>query len=356
MSAKPTSLDWSLAAITHSDPKHPELLMDTKRITARRQLGNSDLLVSPVGLGCMSLSGVYGEADDAVSEALIHHALDRGCNHLDSSDVYGFGHNEEVVGRAIRDRLSEVVLATKFGNIRRDGKPAVDGRPEYVQQACEASLARLRVDVIDLYYQHRVDPTVPIEETVGAMARLVEQGKVRYLGLSEARPETIRRAHAVHSITAVQTEFSLLYRSEADETRKVTRELGISYVAYSPLGRGLLTGTIRTPDDVDGRRAAHPRFQGDNFTHNRALAAVIEALATKKGCTPAQVAVAWVLAQGDDVVTIPGTRYAARLDENLGALAVELTADEAAALATAIPSGSAAGSRYPADGMALAYR
>ena len=260
-------------------------IMDTTRITARRRLGRSDLLVTPIGLGCMSLSGVYGDADDATSEALIHHALDRGANHLDSADVYGMGHNEGVVGRAIKSRRGEVVLATKFGNIRRDGKPAADGRPEYVQQACEASLARLCVEVIDLYYQHRVDPAVPIEETVGAMARLVEQGKVRYLGLSEARPETIRRAHAVHPITAVQTEFSLLYRSEADETRKVTRELGIGYVAYSPLGRGLLTGTIHTPDDVDGRRATHPRFQGDNFTHNRALVAVIEALAAKNGCT-----------------------------------------------------------------------
>ena len=330
--------------------------MDLSRITARRRLGGSDLLVSPVGLGCMSLSGVYGEADDAASETLIQHALDRGANHLDSSDVYGMGHNEGVVGRAIKARRHEVVLATKFGNIRRDGKPAVDGRPEWVQQACEASLARLGVDVIDLYYQHRVDPAVPIEDTVGAMARLVEQGKVRFLGLSEARPETIRRAHAVHPIAAVQTEFSLLYRTEAEETRETTRALGIGFVAYSPLGRGLLTGTIRTLDDVDGRRADHPRFQGANLAHNRALVAHIEALAAKKGCTPAQVALAWVLAQGDDVVTIPGTRYPARLDENLGALGVALTADEVAALRAAIPAGAAAGTRYPTAGMAAAYR
>ena len=330
--------------------------MDTTRVIARRRLGRSDLLVTPVGLGCMSLSGVYGDADDAASEALIHHALDRGANHLDSSDVYGMGHNEKLVGRAIKTRRHEVVLATKFGNIRRDGQPAVDGRPEYVQQACDASLARLGVEVIDLYYQHRVDPAVPIEDTVGAMARLIEQGKVRYLGLSEARPETIRRAHAVYPITAVQTELSLLYRTEADATREVTRELGISYVAYSPLGRGLLTGAIRTPDDVDGRRADHPRFQGENFLHNLALAAVIETLAAEKGCTPAQVALAWVLAQGDDVVTIPGTRYPARLDENLGAIGLDLTAEEAAALSTAIPPGAAAGTRYPANALALAYR
>lgn len=331
-------------------------MMDTTRTTVRRQLGQSDLLVSPVGLGCMSLSGVYGDADDAASEALILHALDRGANHLDSSDVYGMGHNEGVVGRAIRGRRAEVVLATKFGNIRRNGVAGVDGRPEYVQQACEASLARLGVDVIDLYYQHRVDPAVPIEDTVGAMARLVEQGKVRYLGLSEAQPETIRRAHAVHLITAVQTEFSLLYRTEADETRETTRALGIGFVAYSPLGRGMLTGTIQTLADVDGRRADHPRFQGDNFAHNRTLVGHIEALAAEKGCTPAQIALAWVLAQGDDVVTIPGTRYPARLDENLGALAVSLTPDEVEALGAAIPPGAAAGTRYPAAGMLAVYR
>ena len=330
--------------------------MDTVRIAARRQLGQSDLHVSPVGLGCMSLSGVYGEVDDAASEALIHHALDRGANHLDSSDVYGMGHNEGLVGRAIKGRRDELVLATKFGNIRRNGVPGVDGRPEYVQQACEASLARLGVEFIDLYYQHRVDLAVPIEDTVGAMARLVEQGKVRFLGLSEAKPETIRRAHAVHPIAAVQTEFSLLYRAEAEETRETTRALGIGFVAYSPLGRGMLTGTIQTLADVDGRRADHPRFQGDNFTHNRTLVGHIEALAAQKGCTPAQVALAWVLAQGDDVVTIPGTRYTARLDENLGALAVALTPDEVEALGAAIPPGAAAGTRYPAAGMLAAYR
>jgi aryl-alcohol dehydrogenase-like predicted oxidoreductase len=329
--------------------------MDQSSLPPRRKLGGSDLLVCAVGLGCMSLSGVYGDADDAASEALIHHALDHGVNFLDSSDIYGMGHNESLVGRAIKARRGEVVLATKFGNVRREGAARVDGRPAYVQEACEASLARLGVEVIDLYYQHRVDPAVPIEDTVGAMARLVAQGKVRFLGLSEARPETIRRAHAVHPIAAVQTEFSLLYREEAEETRLTTRELGIGYVAYSPLGRGLLTGTIRTLDDVGGRRAEHPRFQGENLAQNRVLVGHIEALAAAKGCTPAQVALAWVLAQGEDVVTIPGTRYSQRLDENLGALRVSLSPEEVAGLAAAIPVGAASGTRYPAGGMKSAY-
>jgi aryl-alcohol dehydrogenase-like predicted oxidoreductase len=322
----------------------------------QRRLGGSDLSVSAIGLGCMSLSGVYGAADDAASEALIHHAIDRGVNHFDSSDMYGWGHNETVLGRALKGRRSSVVLATKFGQIRRDGQPnGVNGRPEYVIEACEASLARLGVEVIDLYYQHRVDPAVPIEETVGAMAKLVEQGKVRFLGLSEASPKTIRRAHSVHPIAAVQTEYSLLYRVEGEETRQTTRELGIGYVAYSPLGRGFLTGTIQTLEDVDGRRAAHPRFQAANFAANRKLVAAVEELAARKGCTPAQVTLAWLLAQGDDLVTIPGTRYPARLDENLGALAVELTAAEVSALSEAIPPGAAAGTRYPAGGMAAVY-
>ncbi len=323
---------------------------------ARRRLGQAGPEVSAVGLGCMSLSGVYGAADDAASEKLIHHALDRGINHLDSSDMYGWGHNERVVGRAIKARRDEVVLATKFGQIQREGGPnGVDGRPEYVAQACEASLQRLGVEVIDLYYQHRVDPAVPIEDTVGAMARLVQQGKVRFLGLSEARPDTIRRAHATHPITAVQTEYSLLYRAEAEETRQTTRALGISFVAYSPLGRGFLTGAIQTLADVDGRRAAHPRFQAENFERNRALVAPIEALAAQKGCTPAQITLAWLLAQGDDVVAIPGTRYPARLDENTGALAVTLSPEEVAGLSAAIPPGAAAGDRYPASGMRAAY-
>ena len=330
--------------------------MSHARVTARRTLGGSTLSVSPVGLGCMSLSGVYGEAEDAASEDLIRAAIDRGVNHFDSSDMYGWGHNETVVGRALAGRRDAVVLATKFGQVRREGGAnGVDGRPEHVQRACEASLARLGVEVIDLYYQHRVDPTVAIEETVGAMARLVEQGKVRFLGLSEARPETIRRAHAVHPIASVQTEFSLLYRGEAEETRETTRALGISFVAYSPLGRGLLTGAFRTQADIDGRRAAHPRFQGEHFEANRKLVAPIEALAAVKGCTPAQVVLAWLLAQGEDVVTIPGTRYVSRLDENLGGLDVVLTAEEVASLSAAIPVGAASGTRYPEGGMKAVY-
>jgi aryl-alcohol dehydrogenase-like predicted oxidoreductase len=317
-----------------------------------RRLGSSDLTVPPIGLGCMSLSGVYGEADDAASEALIQHALDHGITHLDTADMYGWGHNETVVGRGLRGRRDEVVLATKFGQVQRPGGGnGVDGRPAYVREACEASLRRLGVEVIDLYYQHRVDPSVPIEETVGAMAALVKAGKVRFLGLSEARPDTIRRAHAVHPIAAVQTEYSPLYREEAEATRAVTRELGIGFVAYAPLGRGLLAGAIRTMADVDGRRAAHPRFQSGNLEHNRCLAEPVEALARAKGCTPAQVVLAWVLAQGEDVVTIPGTRSAARLDENAAAQKVVLTAEEVADLTAAIPAGSAAGTRYPAGGM-----
>ncbi len=318
-----------------------------------RALGQGGLSVSAIGLGCMSLSGIYGAADDTVSEDLIRHAIDVGVDHFDSSDMYGWGHNEEVVGRALKGRRDKVVLATKFGQTQRPGQSnGVNGRPEYVQAACEASLKRLGVEVIDLYYQHRVDPAVPVEDTVGAMAKLVAQGKVRYLGMSEAAPDRIRRAHAVHPIAAVQTEYSLLYRSEAEETRKTTVELGISFVAYSPLGRGFLTGAIQTFDDVDGRRAAHPRFQKENFDRNRALVAKVEAIATEKGCTPSQVTLAWLLAQGPDVVAIPGTRYASRLDENIGALGVTLTADDVARLSAAVPAGAAAGTRYPAGGMA----
>ncbi|MDR6291164.1 aryl-alcohol dehydrogenase-like predicted oxidoreductase [Inquilinus ginsengisoli] len=317
---------------------------------AHRRLGG--LSVSAIGLGLMPLSGVYGAADDAASEDLIRHAIDRGVDHLDSADMYGWGHNEELLGRAIKGRRDRVVLVTKFGQTRREGGPnGVDGRPGYVAQACEASLRRLGVDTIDLYYQHRVDPNVPIEDTVGAMARLVEQGKVRHLGLSEAGADTIRRAHAVHPIAAVQTEYSLLYRTEAEETRRTTRALGIGFVAYSPLGRGFLTGAIRDLSQIDGRRAAHPRFQAENFDHNRGLVARFEALAAEKGCKPSHLALAWVLAQGEDVTVIPGTRSIARLDENLGALPVALTPDDLARLDAAIPAGAAAGTRYPAAGM-----
>jgi aryl-alcohol dehydrogenase-like predicted oxidoreductase len=323
---------------------------------AYRQLGKSGPIVSAIGLGCMSLSGIYGTAEDAGSEALIHHAIDTGINHLDSSDMYGWGHNEEVVGRAIKGRRDKVVLATKFGQVRREGQAnGVDGRPEYVRAACEASLKRLGVEVIDLYYQHRVDASVPVEETVGAMARLVEQGKVRFLGLSEAKPDRIRRAHAVHPIAAVQTEYSILYRTEAEETREATRALGIGFVAYAPLGRGFLTGTIRELADVDGRRAQHPRFQAEHFDHNRQLVRSIEAVAAAKGCTLAQLTLAWLLAQGDDVVAIPGTRYPRRLDENAGAVDIELTAAEIERITLAIPKGSASGPRYPASNMHAVY-
>jgi len=326
------------------------------KIVAHRSLGTQGLSVSVIGLGCMSLSGIYGSANDSDSETLIRQAIDLGVDHLDSSDMYGWGHNEEVLGRAIRGQRDRVLLATKFGQTRREGQAnGVDGRPEYVAQACEASLKRLGVDVIDLYYQHRVDPSVPIEDTVGAMGRLVEKGKVRFLGLSEARPQTIRRAHAVHPISAVQTEYSLLYRIEAEETRRTTRELGIGFVAYSPLGRGFLTGAFKTLGDIDGRRAAHPRFQAENFAHNRELVERIEAMASEKNCTPAQLTLAWLLAQGDDVLAIPGTRYIRRLEENLGALTVKLTPDEVVRISEAIPPGSAAGTRYPAGGMAGVY-
>ena len=321
-----------------------------------RHLGTGGLTVSAIGLGCMSLSGIYGAADDAVSEDLIRHAIDRGVDHFDSSDMYGWGHNEQVLGKALKGRRDQVVLATKFGQVQRPGQSnGVNGRPEYVIEACGASLKRLGVDVIDLYYQHRADPAVPVEDTVGAMAELVAQGKVRFIGLSEAAPDRIRRAHAVHPIAAVQTEYSLLYRQEAEETRKTTSELGIGFVAYSPLGRGFLTGAIRSFADIDGRRAQHPRFQEENFDTNRALVAKIEEIAAEKRCTPSQVTLAWLLAQGPDVVAIPGTRHAERLDENVGALDVVLTPDDVARISAAIPAGAAAGTRYPAGGMAAVY-
>lgn len=319
---------------------------------AQRILGRGGPSVPAIGLGCMSLSGVYGDADDAQSVALVRQAVDLGVTHLDSSDMYGWGHNERVLGQALKGIRQQVFLATKFGQTQNPGGPnGVNGRPDYVQAACEASLQRLGVDVIDLYYQHRVDPDVPIEETVGAMGRLVEQGKVRFLGLSEAAPETIRRGHATHPIAAVQTEYSLLYREEAEATRAVTRPLGIAFVAYSPLGRGFLTGTFTEFAQVDGRRAAHPRFQEGNFAQNRALVARIEAIAAEKGCTPAQLTLAWLLAQGEDVVAIPGTRRLDRVRENIGALDVALGAEEVARIDAAVPKGAAAGTRYPAGGM-----
>ena len=325
----------------------------------RRRLGASDLRVSPIGLGCMSLSGVYGAADDAQSEALIRAAVERGVEHLDTADMYGWGHNEEVVGRAIRGLREKVVLATKFGQVKGEGgRNAVDGRPAYVREACDASLRRLGVEMIDLYYQHRVDPATPVEETVGAMADLVKAGKVRYLGLSEAHPDTIRRAHAVHPITAVETEYSLLYRVEAEETRKTTRELGVSFVAYSPLGRGFLTGAIAHPDDfaADDYRRYSPRFQGENFAKNLALVDQVRALATEIGCTPSQLALSWVLAQGEHIVPIPGTKRRKYLDENIGSLAVLLTTVQLAALDAIFPPNAAAGERYPANMMGALNR
>jgi aryl-alcohol dehydrogenase-like predicted oxidoreductase len=324
----------------------------------KRSLGSSGIAASASGLGCMSLSGAYGASDDEAGIALIHDALDRGITLLDTSDMYGFGHNEEIVGKAIKGRRSEVVLATKFGNLgaRGDGKIA-DGRPEFVMSSCEASLQRLGVDVIDLYYQHRIDPTVPVEDTVGAMSRLVEQGKVRALGLSEARPETIRRAHAVHDIAAVQNEYSLLYRAEAEETLQTTRRLKISFVAYAPLGRGLLTGAVAGQEGLaedDGRRR-HPRFAPENLARNLTLVHRIEELSRQKKCTPGQLALAWVLAQGEDIVPIPGTKRRERLLENIGALFVELTDEDLAQISDAIPVGAAAGLRYPEAQMKSVY-
>ena len=316
-----------------------------------RTLGNSTLSVSAIGLGLMSMSGVYGKGDDAESIAVVHKALDLGVNFVDSSDMYGWGQNEELLGRAIKGRRDRVVLTTKFGQVQSpDGKGnLVDGSPAHVARACDASLKRLGVDVIDLYSQHRVDPKVPIEDTVGAMSRLVDQGKVRYIGLSEAAPATIARAHAVHPLSAVQTEYSLLYRNPAEETLPTCRDRGISYVAYSPLGRGFLTGTIHELDDIpaDDRRRQHPRFQEQNFDHNRKLIVQIEDMAREKGVTPSQLVLAWLLAQGDDILPIPGTKHVARLEENAGATAIKLDAADLARIDAAMPPGSAAGSRYP---------
>jgi len=322
---------------------------------AKRALGS--VAVSAVGLGCMSLSGVYGASNDDDGIAVINEALDQGITLLDTSDMYGWGHNEELVGKAIKGRRSELILATKFGNLGGRGGKFADGRPEFVMNACEASLKRLGVETIDLYYQHRIDPAVAIEDTVGAMARLVEQGKVRMLGLSEARPETIRRAHRVHPIVAVQNEFSLLYREEADETLPVTRELGIAFVAYSPLGRGLLTAKLDDPatmPETDARRR-HPRFAPNNLDHNVALVHRVEAIAREKGCTTGQLVLAWLLAQGTDVIPIPGTKRKDRLLENIGALSVNLTASDVARIADAVPVGSVAGGRYPDAQMASVY-
>jgi aryl-alcohol dehydrogenase-like predicted oxidoreductase len=323
----------------------------------KRLLGRSGIEVSAIGLGCMSLSGIYGASSDDDGIPLIHAALDDGITLLDTSDAYGAGHNEELVGKAIKGRREGMVLATKFGNLGGRGGKFADGRPEYVVSSCEASLKRLGVETIDLYYQHRVDPAVSIEETVGAMARLVAQGKVRALGLSEARPETIRRAQKVHPIAAVQNEFSLLYRTEADETRRTTVELGIAFVAYSPLGRGLLTAKVADPaalSETDARRR-HPRFAQDNLARNMELVRRLEAMAREKGCTAGQLALAWLLAQGKDVIAIPGTKRKERLVENIGALSVDLSASDLARISDAIPVGAVAGLRYPEAQMGSVY-
>jgi aryl-alcohol dehydrogenase-like predicted oxidoreductase len=331
--------------------------MATAQKLPTRKLGSSGIVTSAIGLGCMSLSGVYGASSDDDGIALIREALDRGITMLDTSDAYGAGHNEELVGKAIKGRRSAVVLATKFGNLGGRGGKVADGRPEYVMSSCEASLKRLGVEVIDLYYQHRIDPTVPTEDTVGAMARLVQQGKIRALGLSEASPQTIRRGHAVHKIAAVQNEFSLLYRTEGEETLRTTRQLGIAFVAYSPLGRGLLTGAVEDPttmSDNDARRR-HPRFAPENIGHNLGLVQKIAEISRKKKCTPGQLALAWLLAQGDDIVPIPGTKRKERLAENIGALAVELTDGDLAQISSAVPIGAVAGLRYPEGQMKSVY-
>ncbi|MDI3263279.1 aldo/keto reductase [Aerosticca soli] len=321
----------------------------------QRRLGRQGLVVSAMGLGCMGMSEFYGKGDEAESIATIHRALELGITLLDTADMYGPFTNEVLVGKAIRGRRDQVVLATKFGNVRGEHGEflGVRGDPAYVRQACEASLKRLGVDTIDLYYQHRVDPKVPIEDTVGAMAELVREGKVRYLGLSEAAPATIRRAHAVHPISALQTEYSLWSRDVEAAVLPTVRELGIGFVAYSPLGRGFLTGRFKRFEDLpeDDYRRHSPRFQGENFARNLALVAAVERMAAAKGCTSAQLALAWVLAQGEDIVPIPGTKRRERLEENVGALQVHLSRDDLAELDRILPPGAAAGERYAAPQM-----
>ncbi len=325
-----------------------------------RKLGHSSLSLSAIGLGCMGMSEFYGTRDDQESIGVIHRALDLEVNFLDTADIYGNGKNEQLVGKALEGRREQVVLATKFGN-QRDAAGSfigINGRPEYVRQACDASLRRLGIETIDLYYQHRVDANVPIEETVGAMSRLIEEGKVRYLGLSEAAPATLRRAHKTHPISALQTEYSLWSRDPEDELIAVCRELGTTFVPYSPLGRGFLTGKFKSPDDLEPGdwRRNNPRFQGDNFQQNLDLVHRIEEMAREKSCTPSQLALAWVLAQGEDMVPIPGSSRVPHLEENLAALEVSLSPEDLARINEVAPQGVAAGERYTEGGMKVVNR